>query len=100
MKIGELDTASGKGEHLLTFAAHIGDGRLEQSLSLGGGKVAFVQSSYASAPEVYAGTLAGPVRAITHYNDDLKPLWGKSYFPFLEERWLFGTRLAAVSCSL
>jgi dipeptidyl aminopeptidase/acylaminoacyl peptidase len=78
VKIGELDTASGKGEQYSTFAAHIGDGRLEQSLSLGGGKVAFVQSSYASAPEVYAGTLAGPVRAITHYNDDLKPLWGKS----------------------
>jgi dipeptidyl aminopeptidase/acylaminoacyl peptidase len=76
--IGELDTASGRTKNYSTLAAHLGDGRLEQSLSLGGDKVAFIQSSYESAPEVYAGALGEPVHAITHYNDSLKPLWGKS----------------------
>jgi len=76
--IGELDTAGGKATRYSTLAAHIGDGRMEQSLSLGSGKVAFIQSSYENPPEVYTGTLAGPVHAITHYNDSLKPLWGKS----------------------
>ena len=35
-------------------------------------------SSFAKAPEVYVGELGGPAQPMTHYNDDLKPLWGKS----------------------
>ena len=78
VEIGELDPATGKTTTYSTLAAHASDGRLEQSLSLGNGKVAFLQSSFTSAPEVYIGDLAGPAHAITHYNDSQKPLWGKA----------------------
>jgi dipeptidyl aminopeptidase/acylaminoacyl peptidase len=64
----------------------IGDGRLELSLSVArsGQKIAFIQSSFGRPPEVWAGTVkAGDVsgtglQQITHYNDALKPAWGKS----------------------
>jgi dipeptidyl aminopeptidase/acylaminoacyl peptidase len=76
--LGKLDTATGKAASFSAIAAHIGDGRLEQSLSLGGGKVAYIESSFTNAPEVYTGELGGPAHAITHYNEDQKPMWGKS----------------------
>ncbi len=77
VEIGELNTATGKATSYFSIPAHIGDGRLEQSLSLGNGKVAYIQSSFTDAPEVYVGDLAGPAHAITHYNDGQKPMWGK-----------------------
>src|SRR5580658_5601554 len=60
---------------------------LEGSLSLSTDKrkIAFIQSSFEQPPEVWAGTLASPetpgsqlIQAVTHYNDSLKPAWGKS----------------------
>jgi dipeptidyl aminopeptidase/acylaminoacyl peptidase len=66
---------------------------LEGSLSLSAdnSKIAFIQSSFEQAPEVWEGTLASAsreatglgagnqlIQAITHINDGLKPLWGKS----------------------
>jgi dipeptidyl aminopeptidase/acylaminoacyl peptidase len=69
----------------------IGDGRLEMSLSLSADshKIAFIESSFDRAPEVWAGTLANPeaqgiqsgfqsINALTRYNDALKPSWGKA----------------------
>jgi len=87
VEIGELDPETGKAtaSYGTTLAATAGDGRLEQSLSVtqriagtGGRKVAFIQSSFAEAPEVFAGPLGGAAHAITHYNDTQKPLWGKA----------------------
>jgi dipeptidyl aminopeptidase/acylaminoacyl peptidase len=55
------------------------------SLSTDNHKIAFIESSFEQAPEVWAGTLAsGPgagdqlMQAITHINERLKPVWGKS----------------------
>lgn len=63
--------------------ATLGDGRLELSLSFArDGRVAFIESSYAQAPEVWTGRFDGGAgnvpAAITHYNDRLKPSWGKA----------------------
>ncbi len=87
VEIGELDPGTGEAtaSYTTTLAATVGDGRLEQSLSVtqriagsGDRKVAFLKSSFSEAPEVFAGTLGGPAHAITHYNDTQKPLWGKA----------------------
>jgi dipeptidyl aminopeptidase/acylaminoacyl peptidase len=68
-------------------AASIGDGHQSMSLSSSrDGRVAFIQSSFDQAPEVYAGCMEGRTNPnpdckptqITHLNDDLKPSWGKS----------------------
>jgi dipeptidyl aminopeptidase/acylaminoacyl peptidase len=63
----------------LSQAATIGDGQLEGGLSLSSDNktIAFLKSSFAAAPEVYAGPVDKPIQ-ITHYNDSLKPAWGKS----------------------
>ncbi|QNI30975.1 S9 family peptidase [Alloacidobacterium dinghuense] len=68
------------------FPANIGDGRLMMSLSDGGGDFAFIKSSFSEAPEVWVardvdGECAKDCyefQQITHYNDNLKPSWGKS----------------------
>ncbi len=63
----------------LRAEATVGDGRLEGSLSVSadGKQFAFVESSLAKAPEVFAGSLGQPVQA-THYNELLKPAWGRA----------------------
>jgi dipeptidyl aminopeptidase/acylaminoacyl peptidase len=75
---------------LFTVPATIGDGRLNQSLSLSdsGHEVAFVQSSFAVAPEVFVGhfaTATGGVRhlsaaaaPVTAINKGLVASWGKA----------------------
>ncbi len=64
---------------LMTEPESIGNGHLLNGISLSNnGKVAFIGSSYSSAPEVYAGTLGQPLTAITHVNSNLKPIWGKA----------------------
>jgi dipeptidyl aminopeptidase/acylaminoacyl peptidase len=79
IEISEVDAQGKPLTHYATLAATIGDGRLEQSLSLARDlKVAYIQDSFAAPPEVYLGALGGPAQAITHYNDALKPLWGKA----------------------
>jgi dipeptidyl aminopeptidase/acylaminoacyl peptidase len=73
------DHDSGKNTALQTFPASVSDGGLEQSLSLDQHRnMAYIKSSFSEAPEVYLGDLSTPGHAVTHYNDDLKPLWGKS----------------------
>ncbi len=66
---------------LFTLPASIGDGRLELSLSIAkNGTAAFVSSSFEQAPEIYLAKLEANAtpQAVTHYNDTLKPSWGKS----------------------
>jgi dipeptidyl aminopeptidase/acylaminoacyl peptidase len=67
----------------LEFEATFGDGRLEQSVSVAqDGTAAFVASSFANAPAIYIAhplaTIGMEAHQITHYNDALKPSWGKS----------------------
>jgi dipeptidyl aminopeptidase/acylaminoacyl peptidase len=66
---------------LFTLPASIGDGSASMALSLTGDHqhVAFVQSSYTAAPEVYAGALGEQApAAVTHINAGLKPGWGRA----------------------
>jgi dipeptidyl aminopeptidase/acylaminoacyl peptidase len=64
--------------------ASIGDGRLEMSLSFANtGDLAFIRNSFNQPPAVWAGHFGGEdqrtkLKQITHYNDSLKPAWGKS----------------------
>jgi dipeptidyl aminopeptidase/acylaminoacyl peptidase len=79
VEIGKLDPDGKVTASYGSIPASVGDGRLEQSLSVAAdGRVAYRMSSFAKAPEVYVGRLGAPAQPITHYNDDLKPLWGKS----------------------
>jgi dipeptidyl aminopeptidase/acylaminoacyl peptidase len=64
-----------------TVPASIGDGSASMAVSLSENQrqLAFVQSSYASAPEVHAGALDNtPPPAVTSLNAGLKPDWGKA----------------------
>ncbi len=67
-----------------SLPASIGDGRLEMSLSIARtGDVVFLRSSFKEAPEVFLGRLGqsgleDDLKPVTHYNDNLKPAWGKS----------------------
>lgn len=75
-------TISNHGFHfqsLMMQAESIGNGRLLNAVSLSNnGKIAFIGSSFASAPEVYAGALGQTPKAITRINRHLKPVWGKA----------------------
>ena len=64
-----------------TLPASIGDGSASMAVSLSSDltRVAFLQSSYATADEVHAGTLGHtPPPAVTSFNAALKPSWGKA----------------------
>ena len=64
-----------------TLPASIGDGSAAMAMSLSRDRqrVAFVQSSYAAAPEVHAGTSSTmPPPAVTAINAAHKPTWGKA----------------------
>jgi dipeptidyl aminopeptidase/acylaminoacyl peptidase len=59
----------------------VGDGRLAGSFAVSGdGTIAaWAASSYAAAPEIYAGPLgSSSLPAMTHLNADEKPSWGKA----------------------
>jgi dipeptidyl aminopeptidase/acylaminoacyl peptidase len=81
-----LDSASGDDDSSLdlTFPASIGDGRVEMSVSSASdaSTAAYISSTFEQAPEVFTATNCQStrcdVRQITHYNDALKPDWGKS----------------------
>ena len=58
VEIGIIDPESGKTTASYpSIPASVGDGRLEQSLSVAQGSVAFISSSFQKAPEVYLGRL-------------------------------------------
>ncbi|MEO8809995.1 MAG: S9 family peptidase [Rhodanobacter sp.] len=64
-----------------TLPASIGDGSAAMAMSLSADqqRLAFVQSSYASASEIHAGALGDvPPPAITSMNASLRPSWGKA----------------------
>jgi dipeptidyl aminopeptidase/acylaminoacyl peptidase len=61
-----------------TFPETVGSGDLLMSLSLSKQRtVALIRSSYARAPEVWAGPINN-LKQITHLNDGLQPAWGKT----------------------
>jgi dipeptidyl aminopeptidase/acylaminoacyl peptidase len=82
VEIGEIDPSTGKPT--ATYAAipaTVGDGRLEQSLSVtstSNPDVAYVKSTFSAPPEVYLGRLGATALPVTHDNDARKALWGKA----------------------
>ncbi|MBV8158572.1 MAG: S9 family peptidase, partial [Dyella sp.] len=83
-EVAEYGVTGNKAEQsvtLFTLPASIHDGTDSMALSLSANqtKVAFIQSSFDTAPEVHAGELGKtPPPAVTHLNAGLKPAWGKT----------------------
>jgi dipeptidyl aminopeptidase/acylaminoacyl peptidase len=75
-----IDLATGKDipQASVTFPETIYAGDFEMSVSISREHtIALIRSSYERAPEVWAGPLHD-LKQITHLNDSLKPMWGKS----------------------
>jgi dipeptidyl aminopeptidase/acylaminoacyl peptidase len=61
-----------------TFPESVGAGGIKMGLSVSNsGNIATIRSSYEHPPEVWAGHLK-ELKQITHLNDALKPVWGKT----------------------
>lgn len=74
----DLETQEGSNENSLILQEGIGSGHLSMSVSVAkDNQIALIRSSYANPPEVWAGRL-NELKQITHYNDNLKPSWGKA----------------------
>jgi dipeptidyl aminopeptidase/acylaminoacyl peptidase len=74
----DISTQQESSEYNLTLPDSIGAGGLEMRISVSNtNNIAFVRSSFSRPPEVWAGSLMD-LKQITHYNDDLKPAWGKT----------------------
>jgi dipeptidyl aminopeptidase/acylaminoacyl peptidase len=74
----EIASQSGSSDNDLTLPDTVGSGVLEMSVSIANNnEIALIRSSFAEAPEVWAGPLMD-LKQITHYNDNLKPAWGKA----------------------
>lgn len=71
-----LDTQ--QEQHSLTLPEGVGSGQQMMSVSVSNERqIALIKSSFETPPEVWAGPL-DDLKQITHYNDNLKPAWGKA----------------------
>jgi dipeptidyl aminopeptidase/acylaminoacyl peptidase len=76
--VWNMETQQESSEYNVTIPASVGAGGLEMRISVSNSNnIAFIESSFEHPPEVWAGDIAN-LKQITHYNDDLKPDWGKS----------------------
>jgi dipeptidyl aminopeptidase/acylaminoacyl peptidase len=78
--IASINTETGSDAKAvdITFPETIWANELVMSISTSKTKdVALVRTSFEKSPEVWAGPI-NDLRQITHLNDDLKPLWGKT----------------------
>ena len=77
-----VDTTHAQQQRVLfTASGYPGDGTASLAVSLSNDRrtIAFDQSSFESAPEVYAGPLGNQAPpAITTINANIKPLWGRA----------------------
>ncbi|HTD55746.1 MAG TPA: S9 family peptidase [Silvibacterium sp.] len=73
----DISTQQDSSEYNLTLLDTVGAGGMEMRISIARNNVAFIRSSFSQPPEVWAGPLMS-LRQITHYNDSLKPSWGKA----------------------
>jgi dipeptidyl aminopeptidase/acylaminoacyl peptidase len=73
-----IDTQQTSDKFNLTLPDSVGAGDLEMRISTSNtNNIAFIESSFEHPAEVWAGPLNG-LKQITHYNDNLRPSWGKS----------------------
>jgi len=75
--IATLDVPSRVAETLWTGEESIGAGDEGLSTSSDGKTIAAIRTSWTLAPEIWAGPVS-ELRQLTHENDALKPLWGKT----------------------
>jgi len=74
----DLNSPENDDENSLTLAEGVGSGQQMMSVSVADDKqIALIRSSFSNPPEVWAGKLHD-LKQITHYNDNLKPVWGKA----------------------
>lgn len=75
----DLNTQQDDDENSETFPEGVGSGQQMMSVSVSSDdhQIALIRSSFSTPPEVWAGTLHD-LKQITHYNDNLKPVWGKA----------------------
>jgi dipeptidyl aminopeptidase/acylaminoacyl peptidase len=74
----DLNTGHNDPSINLTLPESIGSGTSSMSISAArNGDIALIRESFEHAPEVWAGPI-DHLKQITHLNDGLKPLWGKS----------------------
>jgi len=75
----DFDLKTGKNTGVdVTFPESIGSGTAVMSVSVANnGDIALIRSSFERAPEVWAGP-DNHLKQITHLNDAIKPLWGKT----------------------
>ena len=73
-----IDNGEESSDYNVTIPASVGAGGLEMRISISStNALAFIESSFEHPPEVWAGDINN-LKQITHYNDALKPDWGKS----------------------
>ncbi|MEG9438428.1 S9 family peptidase [Edaphobacter sp. HDX4] len=75
----DVNTGTDDPKMNMSFDESIGSGMSVMSLSVShnGKDIALIRSSYEHPPEVWAGPLTH-LKQITHLNDSIKPLWGKT----------------------
>jgi dipeptidyl aminopeptidase/acylaminoacyl peptidase len=74
----DLSTQHESPESNLTLPDTVGAGGLMMRISISNtNNIAFIRSSFSRPPEVWAGDLMN-LKQVTHYNDALKPVWGKA----------------------
>lgn len=73
-----IDTGEDDSKETVTFPESIGSGTSVMSVSVAhNDDIALVRSSFEHPPEVWAGPMAN-LKQISHLNDSVKPLWGKT----------------------
>jgi len=76
--VWNIETQQESSEYNLTLPASVGAGGLMMRIAVSSSNnIAFIESSFEHPPEVWAGDI-NHLKQITHYNDDLKPSWGRS----------------------
>ncbi|GGH04185.1 alpha/beta hydrolase family protein [Silvibacterium dinghuense] len=76
--VWDLHTRQESSAYNLTLPASVGAGGLSMQISVASNNtIAFIESSFAHPPEVWAGEI-NDLHQITHLNDGLQPSWGKS----------------------
>ena len=75
----DIPSQKESSQYNVTLPETIRAGGLEMRIALSADaqSLAFIRSSFDTPPEVFAGPLAS-MKQITHLNDGIKPVWGKS----------------------
>jgi dipeptidyl aminopeptidase/acylaminoacyl peptidase len=76
--VHHIDTGMDDPKETVTFPETVGSGTSIMSVSVAdNGDIAIIRNSFEHAPEVWAGSMT-KLKQISHLNDSLKPLWGKT----------------------